>query len=110
MSALTGSHVDLRRYPRVRVAWKVIVELPGGRPRMRRTIDLTPFGAKVRLESAPRAGADARLSLSTPERTPLRINAIVWRSDPEGSVFVFVGVSRDDFRRLKLLLDAYRGA
>jgi hypothetical protein len=104
------SRADLRRYPRVRVAWKVIVDVPGCRPRMRRTIDVSPFGMKVRLDAPLRDGADARLSLSTPDRRGFRVRAIVWRSDPDGPVFVYVGVAPEQFLRLKLLLDSYRGA
>jgi len=107
---MSQPRADLRRYPRVRVAWKVIVEAPGHRSKMRKTIDVSPYGMKVRLETPLPDGADARLSLSTPERRALQVNAIVWRTDPDGPVFVFVGLSQDLFAQLKLLIDSHRGA
>lgn len=107
---MDDSRADLRRYPRVRVAWKVIVDVPGNRPRMRKTIDVSPFAMKVRLEAPINDGADARLKLSTPDRRAFQVNAIVWRTDQDGSVFVFVGVAQEQFQRLKGLLDSYRGA
>jgi hypothetical protein len=107
---MAESRADLRRHPRVRVSWKVIVEVPGSRPRMRKTIDVSPFGMKVRFDAPLSDGADARLSLSTPDRRGFQVNAIVWRTDPDGPVFVFVGVAQEQFLRLKLLLDSYRGA
>jgi hypothetical protein len=77
---------------------------------MRNTIDMSPFGMKVRFDAPLRAGTDARLNLSAPGQRPLAIKAIVWRMDPDGPVFVFIGVARDDFIQLKLLVDSYRGA
>jgi hypothetical protein len=104
------TRADLRRYPRVRVTWKVIVETSGHRPQMRKIIDVSPFGMKVRLETPLTDGADARLSMSTPDRRALHVNAIVWRTDPDGPVFVFVGLAQEQFARLKLLIDSHRGA
>jgi hypothetical protein len=107
---MDDTRADLRRCPRVRVAWKVIVDVPGSRPRMRKTIDVSPFAMKVRFEAPLGDGAAARLKLSTPDRRAFHVNAIVWRSDAEGAVFVFVGVAQEQFQRLKGLLDSYRGA
>ncbi|HYB44212.1 MAG TPA: PilZ domain-containing protein [Candidatus Methylomirabilis sp.] len=108
---MSEPRADLRRYPRARVAWKVIVDmpdLPGGRPRMRRTVDFSPYGMKVRLDERLPEGIDAHLRLSVPDRRPLEIRAIVWRSDANGPVFVFVGVSPDELVRMKSLVDSYR--
>jgi hypothetical protein len=107
---MSQPRADLRRYPRVRVAWKVIVEAAGYRPQMRKIIDVSPYGMKVRLETPLTDGSDARLSLSTPDRRAFHVNAIVWRTDPDGRVFVFVGLAQDQFARLKLLIDSHRGA
>lgn len=107
---MSQPRADLRRHPRVRVAWKVIVEAPGYRPRMRKTIDVSPFGMKVRLETPLAEGSEARLSLSTPDRRAIRLHAVVWRTDSDGPVFVFIGLAESQFNRLKLLIDAHRGA
>jgi hypothetical protein len=92
----------------VRVAWKVIIDMPGSRPRMRKTVDISPFGVKVRLQERLPDGAPARLRFSAPDRRPLQMNAIVWRCDADGPVFVFVGVSEEELARMKSLVDSYR--
>ena len=100
---------DLRRYPRCLAAWNVVVDSPGARPRMRRTIDVALHGVKVRLTDPLERGASARLRFSTPDRRGLLVDSIVWRSDPDGHVFVFVGLSEEDLARLKGLIDSCRG-
>ena len=106
--AMTELRAELRRYPRVRAAWKVIIEMPGSRPRMRKTVDVSPFGVKVRLNERLPDGAPARLRLSTPDGQPLSLNAIVRRHDAEGPVFIFIGVGEEETMRLKSLVDTYR--
>jgi hypothetical protein len=105
--AVTEPRTDLRRHPRARVAWKIIIEMPGSRPRMRKTVDVSPFGVKVRLNDRLPNGAAARLRLATPDRRPLSMNAVVKRSDAEGPVFVFIGVGEEEVMRLKSLVDSY---
>ena len=107
--AIDQPRAELRRYPRARVAWKVIIEMPGSRPRMRKTVDISPFGVKVRYEGRLPDGAPARLRFSVPDRQPLQLNSIVWRSDPDGPVFVFVGITDEQLTRMKGLVDLYRG-
>jgi hypothetical protein len=99
---------DLRRYPRVRVAWKVIIDVPGSRPRMRRTVDVSPFGVKVRLDSPLHNGVPARLRFVAPDRQPLEVRAVASRVDADGPVFVFLGVGDDLVARMKALVDSYR--
>lgn len=99
---------DLRRYPRARVAWKVIVNMPGNRPRMRKTVDVSPFGVKIRWDGRVADGVTARLRFSTPDRFPFQVNAVVLRCDADGPVFVFVGITDAQITRMKLLVDSYR--
>ncbi len=106
--AVSQPFIELRRYPRARVAWRVIVEVPGGRPATRETVDFGPYGAKVRSDDHLEAGTTARLRFSPPDRRPLEIYAIVRRLDPEGPVFSFVGVSEAELLRLKGLVDLHR--
>src|SRR5262249_46414840 len=108
MSATDRPGADLRRYPRARVSRKVVVLVPGARPRHRQSIDVSPFGMKVRLETKLAPGRPGGLSLAVPGEAPLALDAIVWRTDHEGPVFVFVGVPAKQFRRLKQLVDSYR--
>jgi hypothetical protein len=82
---------DLRRHPRSKVAWPVTVEA-GGRSFERHTVNLSPIGAKVRLEAELPVGSNARLRFRPPQGQPLDVDAIVWRSDSDGPAFFFVSV------------------
>jgi PilZ domain len=82
---------DLRRHPRSRVAWPVTVEA-GGRSFERQTVNLSPIGAKVRLEEELPVGSNARLRFRPPQGLPLDVDAIVWRADSDGPAFFFVSV------------------
>jgi hypothetical protein len=105
---MSEPRADLRRYPRARVAWKVIVDMPGNRPRMRKTVDVSPFGVKIRWDGRMADGVIARLRFSTPDRLPFQVNAVVLRCDADGPVFVFVGITDAQITRMKLLVDSYR--
>jgi hypothetical protein len=62
------------------------------------TINLSPFGAKLRLEGSPlQPGTQAHLRFQPPEGNPLEVLAIVWRTDPDGPAFFFIGVEGQDF-------------
>jgi len=62
------------------------------------TINLSPFGAKVRLdEPVFELGMPAQLHFSPPGGRPLDVHAIVWRTDPDGSAFFFIGIAGEDF-------------
>jgi hypothetical protein len=85
---------DLRRHPRSKVAWPVTVEA-GGRSFERHTVNLSPIGAKVRLEAELPVGSNARLRFRPPQGQPLDVDAIVWRADSDGPAFFFVSVDDD---------------
>jgi hypothetical protein len=81
---------DLRRHPRARVAWPVSVETQE-RSLDLETVDLSPFGAKLRLDDSPLVpGTQAQLRFRPPGRSPLEVPAIVWRADPDGPAFFFI--------------------
>lgn len=87
---------DLRRHPRSRVVWPVTVET-GGRSYDRHTLNLSPIGAKIRLDEQLTVGSQALLRFRPPQGRPLDVEAIVWRSDPDGPAFFFVGVEDGEF-------------
>ena len=88
---------DLRRHPRARVSWPVTVEA-GDRRLDLETINLSPFGAKLRLDDPPLTpGTPAQLHFRPPDGRPLDVQAIVWRADPDGLAFFFIGVDRQEF-------------
>lgn len=87
---------DLRRHPRSSVAWPVTVEA-GGRTYDRQTVNLSPIGAKIRLEAPLKVGSTARLRFRPPQGRPLDVEAIVWRADTDGPAFFFVGPGASDW-------------
>src|SRR5262245_59774442 len=87
---------DLRRHPRASVSWPVTIR-SGDQELALETINLSPFGAKVRLEApAFELGTPAHLHFEPPHGRPLDVHAIVWRRDPDGSAFFFIGVEGED--------------
>ncbi len=88
---------DLRRHPRARVSWPVTVEA-GDRLLHLETMNLSPFGAKLRLDDSPlEPGTPAQLRFRSPDGPPLDVQAIVWRTDPDGPAFFFIGIEGQDF-------------
>jgi hypothetical protein len=88
---------DLRRHPRVKVCWPVTVT-SGNRSLDLETINLSPFGTKIRSdEPLFELGAPAQLHFAPPDGRPLDVQAIVWRRDPDGSAFFFIGVEGEEF-------------
>jgi hypothetical protein len=87
---------DLRRHPRAEVCWPVTVK-SGNRSLAVHTLNLSPFGAKVIL-GAPvfEPGTPAELHFEPPGGRPFSVHAIVWRNDPDGSAFFFIGVEGEE--------------
>jgi hypothetical protein len=100
---------DLRRHPRATVRWPVIVE-SGDRRMALETMNLSAFGAKVRLdEPVFELGMPAHLHFEPPDGRRLDVHAIVWRRDPDGSAFFFIGIDGKD-GVFPFQLEARRGA
>ena len=91
------------------MTWRVAVAVPDGRTLEAETVDLGAFGAKVRLDERLRLGSPARVRLFPPDGDELLLEAVVWRTDEEGPIFVFVGVGTETFSRLKSLVGELRG-
>jgi PilZ domain len=87
---------DLRRHPRAQVSWPVTVEAADQRFDLE-TLNLSPFGAKLRSNGTSlELGTLAHLQFRPPGGRPVAVQAIVWRTDPDGPAFFFVGVDEQD--------------
>lgn len=87
---------DLRRHPRAQVSWPVTVEAADQRFDLE-TLNLSPFGAKLRSnDTLLEPGALAQLQFRPPGGRPVAVQAIVWRTDPDGPAFFFVGLDEQD--------------
>jgi CheY-like chemotaxis protein len=80
---------ESRRCPRTNVNWPVIVEV-GDRVLRGETIDVGELGVKVRLTERLQDAALAKLHISPPGGCPVDAQAIVWRMDKDGPVFLFL--------------------
>jgi hypothetical protein len=71
------------------VNWPVTVEVDGETIQAD-AMDLSPLGAKLaRGQRALRPGSGAQLRFHPGGREPFDVQAIVWRTDPDGDAFFF---------------------
>ncbi len=99
--------VNRRRHARVKVSLEVTLEdLLGGRWQGQ-SVDLSPFGVKVRSTASVPPGGTARLSFSPFDGDPLiSVLSLMVRKDPDGQAFAFINLSSPDFSRLKNFVDS----
>jgi PilZ domain len=53
------------------------------------SVDISPFGAKVKIKARLKTGTSVRLEVVPPEGPSLRVAGMVWRVDPDGLAFLF---------------------
>ena len=80
---------ELRRRPRTKVSWPVVVELDD-RVLLGETIDVSQLGVKLRLRERLGDGALVTLHLTPPKGCPVDAPALVLRTDREGPVLLFL--------------------
>jgi hypothetical protein len=87
-AAACDKESELRRHPRIRVSWPVVVD--AGQQRLRlRTMDVSTRGAKVLSNQALKVGTSARLRFERPGGDPIEMQGTVARADTDGFVFAF---------------------
>src|SRR6266540_1991958 len=79
---------DRRQHPRTRVSWTIVVHAGASRY-LTSSLDISPFGAKVRTNTQLKTGTSVQLEIVPPEGPPLRVGAMVWRVDRDGLAFLF---------------------
>jgi CheY-like chemotaxis protein len=80
---------ESRRRPRTKVTWPVMIEV-GDRVLHGETVDVSQFGVKVRLAERLQDATLAKLHITPSEGCPVDAQAIVWRMDEDGPVFLFL--------------------
>src|SRR6266581_6147334 len=80
---------ESRRRPRTKVNWPVVVELDD-RVLHGETIDVSQLGVKVRLGERLEHASLVTLHLHPPQGCRINARAIVWRTDDDGPVFLFL--------------------
>lgn len=102
--------VERRRHRRVGVTWTVTLEDDRGFTSAGDMMVFGPFGAKVRLATADPPlshGSIVHLGFAPPgSATSMGLKGMVWRTDPDGVVIVFVDLSPQEFDRLQGLVDS----
>jgi len=84
----TPRQQERRQYPRTRVSWPIVVQAGASRY-LTSSLDISPFGAKVRTKTHLKLGTSVQLEVVPSEGPPLRVGAMVWRADPDGMAFLF---------------------
>ena len=93
-----------RRAPRATRPIPVTIRVPRGPAGQGKTLDLSPFGARVATDMALRPGDTARLELQMDDAEPLRLPSVVWSLADRGPIFVFVNLRTTEFDRLSQLV------
>ncbi|MBI3635648.1 MAG: response regulator [Candidatus Rokubacteria bacterium] len=105
--AEAGRHVERRRCARVPMTIPVRVLEYNGTEWQGTSIDLSPFGMKLRTQVAITPGAAAKLTFVPPDGgAAIQVMSVLVRVDPNGHVFYFVNLTADDFHRLHTLTTA----
>jgi PilZ domain len=72
------------------VTWPVVVEA-GDTLLLAETANVSPQGSKLKTRERLPEGTLVSLHFHPPDGAPLDISAVVWRTDPDGLAFLFVG-------------------
>lgn len=92
---------ERRRAPRVPVAVPVRVTEDNGEEWEMPSVDLSPFGMKVRSGGGVHTGAAATLTFTPPDGgSPIQVQSLRVREDHDGDAFCFVNLTGTEFRRL----------
>jgi hypothetical protein len=88
-----GQHQRTRRNNRrANVSWTVFARFRGQRLRFH-TVDVSARGAKLRPRGELQPGQSLTLHFVKPNGRPVRVEAIVWRVDPDGLGVFFLGTA-----------------
>lgn len=96
-----------RRYPRVKAALDITMEDLAGDRWEGQSVDLSPFGVKVRSVAKLDPGRIVRLSFAMAAgEARISVLSLLVRRDADGQAFAFVNLTSPDFTRLRQFVDS----
>jgi CheY-like chemotaxis protein len=99
--------LDRRRYARVPAVFAVHLMGYTGAEWLGTSVDLSPFGMRVRSDAALAEGATVKLHFTPPDGPPsLTVLSVLVRLDPDGQAFNFVNLTRAEFERMSAIVQA----
>ncbi|PYN16799.1 MAG: hypothetical protein DME06_00575 [Candidatus Rokuibacteriota bacterium] len=99
--------LDRRRFARVPSVFAVRLTGYTGAEWLGTSVDLSPFGVRVRSDASLAAGATVRLRFTPPDGPPsLTVRSVLARLDPDGQAFNFVNLTRAEFQRISAIVQA----
>ena len=97
--------LDRRRSARVPSVFAVRLTGHTGAEWLGTSVDLSPFGVRVRSDASLAAGATVRLRFTPPDGPPsLTVRSVLARLDPDGQAFNFVNLTRAEFQRISAVV------
>ncbi len=99
--------LDRRRCARVPAVFPVRLMEYAGTEWLGTSVDLSPFGLKVRSEAALGEGGTVKLQFTPPDGPPsLTLLSVLVRVDPDGQAFYFVNLTKAEFKRMSAIVQA----
>jgi len=99
--------LDRRRYARVASVFPVRLIAYAGSEWLGMSVDLSPFGIRVRSEASLIEGATVKLHFTPPDGPPsLTVPSVLGRLDSDGQAFNFVTLTRAEFQRMSAIVQA----
>ena len=86
----SGPRPERRQQARRNASWPVAVETNTGVLQLE-TVNIGPLGAKVKPAELIDEGTPVTLRFHPDDAPAFDVSAVVWRVDPDGLVFFFVG-------------------
>jgi CheY-like chemotaxis protein len=99
--------LDRRRFARVPAVFPVRVMEYSGSEWLGTSVDISPFGIRLRAEARLPAGATVKLHFTPPDGPPsLTVLSVLVRPEADGQAFSFVNLTKAEFQRMRTIVQA----
>lgn len=100
-------HLDRRRYARVPAVFPVRIMEYAGSEWLGSSLDISPFGMRLRSDANLKEGATVKLHFTPPDGPPsVTLLSVLVRLDPDGQAFYYVNLTKAEFQRLQSIVQA----